>query len=265
MHRQSHPPAMKHNSFVMTQTSNSTPNFFTAGSPFLKHPLLTTVRTNQEVDFIVEACGLSGGSRILDVGCGVGRHSIELARRGYNVTGIDPSAAMIAAARRRADRSGVFVDFQQERGELFATDQPYDAAICLFTTLGQITENGHNLDLVGKVYAALKAGAYFLVEVPQRETAVSQLKTEEKISGANRVVYVTRRYDENNLFLTEEFRIVDEREESSYLLKYRLFDQAELTVLLNEAGFKVLAAYGDYQGSNLSGEDSMMLLLTEKG
>lgn len=74
-------------------------NFFEDGSPFLAHPLLTAARTAAEVDFIAAELALAAGARLLDVGCGFGRHSIELARRGYAVTGIDPSASLPPWAR----------------------------------------------------------------------------------------------------------------------------------------------------------------------
>ena len=80
----------------------STPNFFSPGSPYLDHPLLTPERTAAEIDFVLAQTALPPGARLLDVGCGPGRHSLELARRGYQVMGIDPSGAMIAAAKRTA-------------------------------------------------------------------------------------------------------------------------------------------------------------------
>jgi len=63
-------------------------NFFEPGSPFLKHPLLTPERTAAEIDFILSVLPLEAGDRILDIGCGFGRHSHELARRGFDVLGI---------------------------------------------------------------------------------------------------------------------------------------------------------------------------------
>ena len=241
------------------------PNFFEEGSPFLKHPLLTAERTAREIDFIEELLNAASGARILDVGCGFGRHSIELARRGYEVSGIDTSTALIAEARKRAVDAGVSVDFHLEWGERFFTDQPYDAAICLFTSLGQITEQGENSGLVDTVFAALKPGAHFVVEVPQRETAVRQLKTQEKLGGGSRVAFVQRAYDANTQVMSEEFRIVREHEQRTYLLKYRLFDHPELEALLAKAGFINISAYGDYQGTALSSEDPSMVLVAQVG
>ena len=247
---------------------SSTPamlNFFEEGSPFLKHPLLTAERTAREIDFIEEQLNAAPGARILDVGCGFGRHSIELARRGYEVSGIDPSAALIAEARKRAAEVGVSVDFRLEWGERFSADQAYDAAICLFTSLGQITEQGENSGLVGRVFAALKPGAPFVVEVPQRETAVRQLKAQEKLGGGRRVAIVQRTYDDNAQVVSEEFRIVREREQRTYLLKYKLFDCSEIEALLTRAGFINISAYGDYQGTDLRSEDPSMVLVARVG
>lgn len=249
---------------MMMSANVTTPNFFDAGSPFLEHPLLTAERTAQEIDFIEKYLALSPGACILDMGCGFGRHSIELARRGYRVTGIDPSAAMIAEARKQAAEAGVSCDFRQERGERFSTDRSFDSAICLFTTLGQISDQGENSGLVEQVHSALYSGATFVVEVPQRETAVNLLKTHEKYGGEKRKAYVYRVYDSQSQVISEEFRIVGEHGEHTYLLKYKLYDRLELETLLSRAGFVVVSAYGDYLGTVLSREHPTMLLVARK-
>ena len=216
---------------------NTNPNFFTEGSPFLNHPLLTAERTTREIDFIEAQLQLPAGAHILDVGCGFGRHSIELARRGYAVTGIDPAAAMIAAAHERAVEAAVSVDFRQVRGEQFITDDPFDAAICLFTSLGQIGPDGENNGLVGRVYEALKPGGLFVVEVPQRETAVSQLRPSDKFGEGEQFTAVTRQYNPSDQTVTETFRLVAPEETRSYLLRYHLYSFTELESLLKQAGF----------------------------
>ena len=249
---------------MISPTSNP-PNFFEQGSPFLNHPLLTAERTAQEIDFIEPLLNVAQGARILDVGCGFGRHTVELARRGYEVSGIDPSAALITEARKRAADAGFTIDFRLEWGERFSTDQAFDAAICLFTSLGQITEQGENSGLVDKVFAALKPGGHFVVEVPQRETAVRQLKGKENFGEGDHMTFVSRDYDAKTGIVSERFRVVDKDEERTYLLKYKLFDRPELEALLARAGFTNISAYGDYQGTALSSGDPIMLLVARVG
>ncbi len=71
--------------------------FFDAHAPLYDQNDFTQ-NTVGEVDFILDELSVPAGASILDVGCGTGRHSIELARRGYDVTGLDLSAQMLARA-----------------------------------------------------------------------------------------------------------------------------------------------------------------------
>lgn len=85
--------------------------------------------TGGEVDFIARELG--GPCRVLDVGCGTGRHSIELARRGFAVTGVDLSAAQLARARVKADAAGVAVEWVQGDARALPYDACFDGAIIL--------------------------------------------------------------------------------------------------------------------------------------
>ena len=235
----------------------SQPNFFTAGSPFLQHPLLTAVRTTQEIDFVLEMVTPPAGGRILDVGCGFGRHSIELAQRGFAVTAIDPSAAMIAAARQRADEVDVDITFQQVAAESFVGEDKFDLALCLFTTLGQVSETGENSQLIERVYAALRPNGAFVVEVPQRETAVRQLKPSDQFGSTA----VTRQFDVDNNVVTERFVV---GETAEFLLQYRLFSREELVGLVERVGFEITAVYEDCAGNVLTDDSDNMLFFLER-
>jgi D-alanine-D-alanine ligase len=239
-------------------------NFFGDGSPFLKHPLITPERTVGEIDFVLAQLDLPPGARVLDVGCGAGRHSIELARRGYQVVGIDPALAMIEAARAAAAEAGVAPDFRQVSGETFLADEEFDAAICLFTTLGQISEEGDNSQLVERAYAALRPGGFFVVEVPGRDATVKTLKPTDRFEGPERYTDVTRRYHAEDSSVTEVFDVVSPQETRRYVLRYRLYSRKELVDLLQEAGLSILAAYGDYEGTPLSPESPTILVVARK-
>ena len=240
------------------------PNFFDAGSPFLNHPLLTAVRTAQEVDFILNTVPMPAGGTVLDVGCGFGRHSIELAKRGFAVTGIDPAKAMIAAAKQQAQEANVSVDFQQVAGQTFVSEKVFDTAVCLFSTLGQISATGDNLGLVERVYACLKDGGYFVVEVPQRDTAVAQLKPSDKFGEGERYTAVTRQYHSETHVVTETFDLVAPEKTVTYLLQYRLFHQTELVDLLVNVGFTVTAMSGNYTGDPLTTDSLTMVMVCQK-
>ena len=84
--------------------------FFDAHAPVYEDNVFTR-NTVSEVDFLLEELSLQPGDSILDVGCGTGRHSIELAKRGYAVTGLDLSSGMLARAADAAKAAGVHVDW----------------------------------------------------------------------------------------------------------------------------------------------------------
>lgn len=229
------------------------PNFFSTGSPFLAHPLLTPERTKAEIDFVLAHTQIAPRHTILDVGCGPGRHSIELARRGFHVVGIDPSEAMIAAAKTRADEAGVQPEFIQGRGEVFRSQKKFDAAICLFTTLGQINENTafkkNDPSLLKQIAENIIPGGSFILEVPQKEWVVSTLKDTERFGDEIRYTDIQRAYEPEKSILSETFTLVSPEETRQYFLRYHLYDVDEIHALLKNAGFESIHTFGDFDNT----------------
>jgi len=90
-----------------------------------------TKGTEQEVEFLVGALGLEAGERVLDVGCGPGRHAVALARRGIEVVGVDLSEDFVALARDAAAAEEVPARFDVADVRDLAYDAEFDAVICL--------------------------------------------------------------------------------------------------------------------------------------
>jgi len=129
-----------------------------------------TKNTVNEVDFLVEELRLKPGATVLDVGCGTGRHSIELARRGYLATGVDLSSGMLAEAKKSARKAKVAVAWVHANAARMPIDQEYDAVICLcegaFGLLGRGDDALEQpLAILRGVAKALKPGARCLFTV----------------------------------------------------------------------------------------------------
>jgi len=84
-----------------------------------------------ECDFIEVEIGRDKTKKILDIGCGTGRHSIELTKRGYTVTGVDLSASQLKRAMEKAQEAGVTIDFQKQDARNLPFDGQFDLAIML--------------------------------------------------------------------------------------------------------------------------------------
>lgn len=132
------------------------------GETYLRYSF--TKGTEQEVDFLVDGLDLGDGSRILDVGCGPGRHSISLAKRGMRVHGIDISDTFVEVARDNARRSNVEdrVTFERVDARVASFPPIFDAAICLCQgAFGLMDHLSHDLEVLGGLSAALKPGGGF--------------------------------------------------------------------------------------------------------
>jgi len=124
------------------------------GEAYLRYSF--TKGTRQEVDAVVDWLGLRPGMRVLDVGCGPGRHAIELASRGIHTHGIDISQRFVDIARSSAVDGATF---ERMDARHLTFDGDFDAVICLCQgAFGLMTANGNDVDVLLGIRRALKPG-----------------------------------------------------------------------------------------------------------
>ena len=122
--------------------------------------------TKQEVDFLVEALELKPGMKVLDIGCGPGRHSLELARRGILATGIDISSGFIEIAQKVASKERLPATFLVADARTLAFDSEFDAAICLCEgAFGLVGPEESHTRVLRNIHHALKLGSPFAMTV----------------------------------------------------------------------------------------------------
>ena len=138
--------------------------FFTrSGFPIAE--LTLTRHTEAEVRELARVMPVARGARILDVACGMGRHSLRLAARGYRVTGLDYSSYYLAQARAAARRKRLRVDFVRGDMRRLPFVKEFDAAINLWTSFGYFLRQGDDLRALRSVRRALKPGGWLILEV----------------------------------------------------------------------------------------------------
>ena len=204
------------------------------------------------IDAIESLVKPSPGAAVLDACCGPGRHSLELASRGYCVTGIDITEAYIEAARESAEAwkapSGGARFLRRDLRE-FSADEPFDFAINLYTSFGYFADPAEDLAALGRLRAALRPGGALVLEMTGKETAARDftagevferggwgVRTEFSGGGAWEGL-------RNPWILTRGEEVVDR----SFVL--RLYSGAELSAALLAAGFSEARIMGSFDGS----------------
>jgi SAM-dependent methyltransferase len=101
---------------------------------------------------------------VIDLGCGTGGHALLLAQRGYNVTAVDRSAAMLQEARAKAKQAGMTVDFRQEDITRLAWQESFDAAIAMFAVVGYQCADEELAAMLAGVWRSLRPGGIFIFD-----------------------------------------------------------------------------------------------------
>jgi cyclopropane fatty-acyl-phospholipid synthase-like methyltransferase len=204
-----------------------------------------TKNTTNEVDFLVEELGLPEGSRILDVGCGTGRHSVGLAGRGFKMTGVDLSSGMLAEAGKAADAAGVTVELIHEDATQMKFRTRFDAAICLcegaFGLLGQDDDPlEHDLEILRRINKALKPGAKLILGALSGTKKVREFNNEDIAAG---------RFDPLTLVETCAMECETDQGKTTIEVRERGYIASELTLMLRLAGFEVRHVWGGTAGN----------------
>lgn len=125
--------------------------------------------TPTEVEQVITLLGVEPGAHVLDLCCGVGRHSLELARRGFCVTGVDRTQPYLDRASKQAEAEGLEVEFVHSDMRTFCRPDAFHAVVNLFTSFGYFEDPEDDRQVVLNVYRSLKAGGVFLVEMMGKE------------------------------------------------------------------------------------------------
>lgn len=204
----------------------------------------------QMVDRLLK--GYAGNvSDIIDLGCGTGRHDVELSKMGYQCAGVDISRMMIDIARRNASEYMSNMEFVTADIRDYETEAEYEAVISLFHVMSYQNTND---DIVSAFKTARKllkkAGRYFLFDVWYGPGVLSDkpcVRVKEAEDGENRLIRIAKpiMHDRDNVVdvqyevfvINKETNIVQTIKETH---KMRYFFRPELELLLNLAGFELV-------------------------
>jgi len=204
-----------------------------------------TSATIAEVDFIESHLNLIPGMSILDIGCGIGRHAVELAQRGYLVTGIDLSAGMLDQARMNAENAGVELELLKADATRYSSDSSFDIAICLceggFGLIGESDDPlTHDNLILANIFKSLKPGGRFVLTALNAMKMIRQYSYDVIKAG----VFDTLRKTEST-----KIEINTPKGLMNYRVTEHSFMPGELGRMFREIGFIVKNIWGGTAGN----------------
>jgi SAM-dependent methyltransferase len=159
------------------------------GPAYLRYSF--TKGTEQEVTFLVDVLGLTDGDRLLDVGCGPGRHALAFARRGAKVHGIDISQRFVELAADAARQEGLHATFERIDARALDIDAAFDVVLSLcqggFGLLGRDEDGAADADVLARMARALKPGGRLVVSAFSAYFQLRHLEDSDSFDAATGV------------------------------------------------------------------------------
>lgn len=223
----------------------------------------------QEVNRMVEWLELPEGARILDLCCGMGRHSMALVEAGYEVTGIDLSEVLLREARRNDPESRV----TWLQGDMRRIPLPgsFDAVVNLFSSFGYFMEDRQHIQVLCEINRMLMPGGRFIIDfLNPKYTADHLIPVSERIDNGQRIVekrVIEDGYVKKRIWISQvdaesdSVGNVDKEESREYLERIKLYTADDFVRMLKEAGLTLEQIYGNYSGESYNSEQSPRMIL----
>ena len=204
--------------------------------------------TKKEIEQIISLTGITPGSKLLDLCCGQGRHSLEFARRGYKVTGVDRTKRYLEKAKKEAARENLSVEFIEDDMTDFKRKIYFNAIITMYTSFGYFEEHNDNMKVLYNSYSSLKKKGLLLIDVVGKEILQRKF-TERESFELDGITYIEERKVINNWSRIENrWIMLKDNLQKEFKLSHWIYSENELKKMLSNAGFSSVKIFGDLAG-----------------
>jgi cyclopropane fatty-acyl-phospholipid synthase-like methyltransferase len=236
--------------------------FYTGTWQHIQPFLHTPGQTRKEADFIEDVLDLKPPAGILDVPCGEGRLTIELASRGYKMNGVDLNKNFLKIAEKNANKQGLDITWRQGDMRKIPWKNEFGAVICMGASFGYLNEKG-NLEFIKAVSRSLRNKGFFLLDTPVTETLYPKFKSQGTFKLAGVTVLVNRFFDHKTGRNEEDFAFIQKGKQTKYHSSIRIYTYIEVVNLLRQSGFGYFDAFGSLS-KDAFGFGARRLLITAR-
>ena len=225
--------------------------------------------TRLETDFLMERLALAPGKRVLDAPCGHGRLSIELARRGCDVTGVDISSEFLAEAASAAQGAGPAVAARLSWRQADMRDLPwqgrFQAAFCMGGSFGYFGDEGDSAYLRSAARALEPGGRFALDASRIAETILPNFVERREMEKDGLRFESENRYDPQRGRIENRYTITRGSRREVRTASHRLYTVSQLLGMLRGAGLEPRSLYGSLDGTPFRMGSPQLFIVAAKG
>jgi SAM-dependent methyltransferase len=220
--------------------------------------------TQEEVDHLIKLAEIQPGMAVLDLPCGIGRHSCELARRGFQVTAVDRTQAYLRTARQLAAEGGLQIEFVQEDMRAFHRQEAFDVCLNLFSSFGYFEDLNEDRLVLQNFYRSLKPGGVLVMEMMGKEILARLFQPKSWQEEDEALFLVERKISSGWDWIENRWILIKDGERREFTLGHRLFSAVELSTLIQQAGFSQINVYGSLQGIPYNQDARCLVVVARK-
>jgi len=223
----------------------------------------------EQVAQILALANFSGanfsGRPVLDLCCGPGRHAIEFARHGFQVTGVDRTPFLLDRARERALEAAVEVEWVTEDMRRFLRPWSFDLAASLFTSFGYFEEEQQDLSVLRNLHESLNQGGTFVIDVISKERVARNWKDAITTEFPDGTLLLQRpQVLDGWSRLRNQWTLIRNGTAKTFQFEHWIYSGRELQDRLYAAGFAEVRLFGDLQGAPYNVDATRLIAVARK-
>lgn len=228
-------------------------------------PALRFQQAEEEVNNILALTGFRG-SQILDLCCGPGRHALNLALKGFNVTCVDKSPYLLDKAKDGCKNENVNIRFVEEDMRKFSQTEKFDLVINLFTSFGYFEHKKDDEAVLKNIFESLKSGGKVVMELMGKEilSRIYQETISTNLENGSILIQHHKIMNEWSNILNE-WILLKENKYKKYSFNLRIYSAIELKSLYRAAGFNNIKVYGSLESTPYDEKAERLVIVADKG